>query len=483
MNVVLCVIDTLRRDHLGCYGNPWIRTPNLDRLAQMGTTFDNAYLSSSPCIPARREIMTGRHEWPWRGWGPLEPGDRSLYQLASDRTSMLITDHYHLFEHGAGNYHWGATGYEFIRGQENDAWITDPGIAIHWPAPERTKCHFRWRTYFRNTAQWRHGADWQSEDHTFAAQTFRAAASWVDRHADEDGWILSIDCFDPHEPFDPPAPYDTMYADDPPAERIRWPIYGTADRYTAQELQDIRALYAGKVSLVDTWFGHFLDRLDRRGLLENTLLLVTTDHGHLFGEHGMIGKPGTLHGDSNLYQPMAHIPLWVVHPELPGGQRCAALTQPVDYLPTMLDALGLARPDNLHGDSLLPLMQDTHASLRDVVCYAKYGEGVGINDGRHVLFQWPPAEVNEPLYWYSATPPQFLKPRGVGEFERHDLRFPIDHLRGSNGCALYDLATDPGQEHDILPDEPAVATRLRGQLSDWLTRIDAPGEVAERLAL
>ena len=484
MNVVFLVIDTLRRDHLGCYGNPWIQTPNFDRLSQLGTTFDQCYLSSSPCMPARREILTGCHEWPFRGWGPLEPSDKDLFRLLGpDHLSMLITDHYHLFEHGAGNYHFGADGWEFIRGQENDAWVTDPKIEVHWPAPEYEKCHFRWQRYYRNTAQWRQGTEWASEDHTFTAQVFRSAANWVDRHAAEDGWCLFIDHFDPHEPFDPPAPYDTMYADDPPIERVRWPIYGRAERYDEREMRDIRALYAGKVTLVDRWLGYFIDRLETRGLLENTLLIVTTDHGHLFGEHGMIGKPGAGHGDSNLYQPMSHLPLWIVHPDIPGGRRHDALVQAVDYAPTMLEALGVTARPPMHGHSLLPLLQNPEARVRTFACGAKYGEGVLVTDGRYTLLEWPDGEGNEPLSWYSVAPPEFMKPRGVGEWDPGSRSFPIDHVRGPNRTTLYDTKLDPEQQRDLMAESPEVAARLREGLLGFLDSIDAPGEQAVRLGL
>lgn len=485
MNVILVIIDSLRRDHLGCYGNPRMRTPNLDRLSRLGTTFEQHYLSSAPCMPARREILTGRHEWPWRGWGPLEPTDRDLFRLVGTEghRTMLITDHYHYFEHGAGNYHFGATAWEFIRGQENDAWVSDPGIPIYWPAPRYEKCHFRWEQYYRNTARWRQGTRWRSEDETFTAQVFRAAAQWLDRHAEDDGWLLMVDAFDPHEPFDPPPPYDCFYADDPPVERVRWPIYGSADRYTDRELADIRALYAGEVSLVDHWFGYFLDRIERHDLLRNTLLIVVTDHGYLLGEHGMIGKPGAAHGDSNLYQPMAHLPLWIVHPDVPGGQRHDALTQPVDLLPTILDYWGLEPELDLHGHSLLPLLSQPDARVRETVCGAKYGEGVMVTDGRHTLFCWPPDEVNEPLYWYGSQPPDFLRPRGVGEWDPVGRRYPIDHVRGPNRNSLYDTRTDYAQTRNILDERPELAVDLEARLLDFLDRVAAPPEVAVRLGL
>src|SRR5690606_31700986 len=97
-----------------------------------GTVFDNAYLGSYPCMPARRDLWTGRYEFPWRGWGPLEEDDPDIIRSVTQAgvTTQLITDHYHLWERGSGNYHHFFNGVEFIRGQENDMWITDPTIPI-----------------------------------------------------------------------------------------------------------------------------------------------------------------------------------------------------------------------------------------------------------------------------------------------------------------------------------------------------------------
>lgn len=483
MNVVLIIIDTLRRDYLEPYGATSVRTPNFQRLAEMGATFDRAYLGSYPCMPARRDLWTGRYEFPWRGWGPLEPDDRDLISVLRDagRPTMLVTDHYHLFERGSGNYHFAFDGWEFIRGQENDHWITDPDQHIAWPGEEYAKVHRSWAQYYRNTAQWRHGADglaWQSEEHTFAAQTFSAAARWLDRNRSLDNFLLMIDCFDPHEPFDPPPPYDTMYAENPPEQRIRWPIYGQADRYTEEELADIRALYAGEVTLTDVWLGHFLDRLERLGRLEDTAILVTTDHGHLFGEHGMIGKPSAVHGDSQFYQPLAHIPLFLYHPDLAGGTRCPHLVQPVDIYPTVLDLMGVEQPEALHGVSLLSQMEG--APARETAAFAKFGEALNVTDGEWTLHLWP-TQPDAPLQWHGVHPPLFLRPKEMGEFD--GTGYSVTYHRGEAEPALYHVAEDYAQEHNLIEERPEVVARLRSAARDWLQSVGAPEELLTRFGL
>ncbi len=219
MNIIFILIDTLRRDHLGCYGNEWIQTPHLDALAQKSVVFDNAYLGSYPCMPARRDMWTGRFEF----------------------TSMVISDHYHMWERGSGNYFFNFSGAEFIRGQENDLWITDPDIPVEYPGdPERMARHAlrpgSFARYKRNTAHFR------VEEDYFAPQVFRKASDWVERNRHLKDFFLLLEVFDPHEPFDPPFPYNEMYNPGYEGQRFIWPTYGKSDLYSAEELQEIRAL-------------------------------------------------------------------------------------------------------------------------------------------------------------------------------------------------------------------------------------------------
>jgi len=141
----------------------------------------------------------------------------------------------------------------------------------------------------------------------------------VERNRNLKDFFLMLEIFDPHEPFDPPFPYSEMYNPGYTGQRFIWPTYGGSELYSPDELKEIRALYAGEVSLVDHWLGHLLDKVERLGLMDDTMIIVTTDHGHLFGEHGMIGKPWSDLGDSNMYQELAHVPLLIYHPKGQAG--------------------------------------------------------------------------------------------------------------------------------------------------------------------
>src|SRR3989338_6416405 len=128
LSVVLIQIDSLCRHFLNLYGTELARTPNIDSFSRRCAIFDQHYVGSAPCMPARREIWSGTQEMWWRGWGPLEPWDIPLPHLAGRNgiPSHLVTDHYHLFEWGSHSYHYDFDGYDFIRGHECDNWRTKP---------------------------------------------------------------------------------------------------------------------------------------------------------------------------------------------------------------------------------------------------------------------------------------------------------------------------------------------------------------------
>ena len=123
MNVILIVLDTWRRDHVGCYDNSRIHTPNIDRFAERGAVFENAYLASYPTLPCRRDIATGRYEFPWRGWGGIEPDDVTLGGTVHEagKVSYFFTDVYHHWTSNPGSGYWRPfSGFDFVRGQERD---------------------------------------------------------------------------------------------------------------------------------------------------------------------------------------------------------------------------------------------------------------------------------------------------------------------------------------------------------------------------
>jgi len=243
MKVICILLDSLNRHFLSIYGNDWVRTPNLDALARRSLVFDQHYIGSAPTMPGRRDPWTGDWEFLWRPWGSLEPWDHPLPKLLrqADVLTHLFTDNYHLFERGGENYHIDFEGWEFIRGHENDPWITDPR-----PDPPPYYGVLKPR-YWRNMSRFHREADF------LAPRTFQAAADWLERNHGRDRFFLMIDEFDPHEPFHVPPPYDTMYDPDWDGLLYFWDQYGRCDDEPEAYMRHIRAQYAGKITMVDRW--------------------------------------------------------------------------------------------------------------------------------------------------------------------------------------------------------------------------------------
>lgn len=484
MNMIVILLDSLRRDHLGAYGNEWINTPNFDALADQSTVFDNAYIGSHPCMPARRDMWTGRFEFPWRGWGPLEPDDVDFASImkASGKTAMLITDHYHLWERGSGNYHFNFTGFEFIRGQESDWWKTEPLDSLDYDADlDKMAKHARpmaLQNYARNTASR------TTEEDYFFPRVVNQASDWLERNHSHEDFLLFIDSFDPHEPWDPPEHYWKQYNPGYSGQQVIWPKYGSAAYLSPEELEQVRALYAGEVTMVDKWLGVLLDRIETLGLLENTVVVITTDHGVLLGEHGMIGKPWASMGDAdaNIYQELAHIPMMIRHPNgIP--QRREELVQLVDLFPTILEGVNVDVPGETHGYSLHGLVTGAAVAWpRKYAWWGRFGEAICITDGLWLLMKWPGGSSNAPLKWHSYSPPSYSKLlSSIGE--RKEDGYPVSLDIGNHTTALFNLSSDSGQNHNVADEYPNEARRLEEALAEKLRSVDAPSEQLERLGL
>ena len=357
MNFIVIISDTLRWDHLGASGNKWIRTPNLDRLASQSLVFDRAYTGSFPTIPHRTDVMTGKWVYPYRGWTPLPEKETILSQTLSDAgyVTMMINDTPHLvrdghrFDRGFQAWHWN-------RGQEGDRAITD-NIKVDLPcAPEKIRGPERMRT---NHYRWR-ARNWRTERDTFAARTMQDAADWIEMNYTYDKFFLYVDAFDPHEPWDPPKYYADLYDPGYEGELLDHPEYTYCKELgaTDAEVKHAKALYAGEVSLVDTWVGRVLEKIELCGIADKTVVIFHSDHGHYIGDYGRFGKNG-FDGDVAwpFYEQVSHVPLFIRAPGGPRGQRNSFLAQGVDIMPTILDMAGVAIPEGVKGASLAPALK------------------------------------------------------------------------------------------------------------------------------
>jgi arylsulfatase A-like enzyme len=470
VNIIHINADTFRRDHLGIYGNPWIRTPHLDRFGARANVFENAFCGSFPTVPNRHEVLTGRYVFTYHEWAPLPPTDQVLAELlgAAGYTTMMIADTPHIFQRGF-HYDRGFTAWQWIRGQENDRLHTDPR-QVSLPAaphklrePERTV-----KQYLRNVAR-RH-----SESDYFVAQTMRTAAEWLERNYREGPFFLYVDTFDPHEPWDPPAAYVAPYDPDYVGEEVIYPVYGYwQDFLTERELRHCHALYCGEVSLVDTWIGHLLTAIEDLGLWETTAVIFTSDHGFYFGEHGIIGKsiiqPGYGSIPFPLHEEVTRIPLLIHVPGIPGGRRIGAFVQPVDLLPTYLELAGVACPATVHGQSLLPLLRGERAALREfAVSSHAINRPVPGRPSTITTERW------SFIYGAPGTATPEVRTEAVDSLNRPELAAEITRTP-----QLYDRLNDPGHTRNVIADYPEVARSLHQQ---YLRLLEAVGTAPENIA-
>ena len=395
LNVVMIIADTLRKDHCGCYGNPWIRTPNIDRLAARSARFTGAYPESLPTIPVRRAMFSGRraypfhnyHSIPWDivslpGWQPMErdvPVVAEMLHEAGYHTG-LVTDTLPMFAPGM-NFERGFDQAVRIRGQQQDRWksnqtVTDEALAeLTFNDEHAAALGPMLRQYIANTRDRKDETDW------LAPQVYAAAMDFVrDNAGGAKPFFLVIDHFDPHEPWDPPQHYTDLY--DPGYEgrgkRGSHDRYGQSNWLTPRELKHLRALYAGEVTMCDTWLGKFLDTLEAADLMKRTLVIFLSDHGHALGEHGLTGKiPWAM------YPELIDIPALYYDPDLPGGTAHEGLVYNVDLITTVMNRVGVTTAVPLDGIDIRPMISGGHGGRPYVT--SAFRDFVFVRRGTHVL--------------------------------------------------------------------------------------------------
>jgi len=343
-NFILIVLDSFRQDHVSYYNRgkqvfenvSACKTPNLDEFARENLVFHNVYPSGLPTIPVRYELLTGMFSLPYRPWQPLlpYPKDITAADILSRRGYVcgLITDTYHLFKPDM-NFHRSFHCFEWIRGQEYDAYMSSPPKRkienyVNENYPEE------WRRlvakYLANTD------NFESEEDYFPAKVFSKVIEWLKKNRVYDHVFLWVDCFDPHEPWDPPSRFDVYTNPSYKGPRIILPMGGYAEEWATKEQIDyIRGLYAGEASFVDHCIGKLFKALEELGYYEDSVIVVTADHGHPLADHGKFLK-----GSDRMYNELLKIP-FLMH--IPGYEHkdIDALVQFPDVLPTVLEILGL----------------------------------------------------------------------------------------------------------------------------------------------
>jgi arylsulfatase A-like enzyme len=453
MNIIFIIIDSLRKDHVGAYGNQWIHTPNVDAFAKESVVFNRCFPESLPTLPFRKALFTGKRTFPYRGhkmwkgdfqhaapgWGPIPEEQDTLAEGFSHYgyKTALITDTYHYFK-PSKNFHRGFQEWAWIRGQETDPYRTGPTLA-----PERIRAHLTEAIqnypilgafssdllgkYLRNVSERKTEKDY------FAPQVFSRASQWILENQDPTPFFLVVDSFDPHEPWDPPADYRRLYDEDDDVIEVIHSIYGPyAGLLSPRELKRLQANYAGKVTLMDRWLGKFLETLRAAGRMDDSMIFLMSDHGHNLGiepgDKGIISKQG---------QPMTHavadLVMMMRDPQGEGaGTYCDALCYNVDITSTVLAMLGVTPPNPIDGVDLRPWIK-SNAKGRD---YVTVGYGPIITT---ITDQW----------WYNAS------------------------IWGESPL-LYKINEDPNLVNNLAAQFPEVCEQLR-----MLAVKDAGGQIPE----
>ncbi len=459
-NAIVLMFDSLQWNYVGAYGNTWIKTPNMDRLAREGVLFENAYIEGLPTVPCRRAMHTGRYTLPFGGWQPLSMEDTTIADLCWGRPidTALIFDcpMYRLPKFG---YTRGFDKVWFTHGHESDHMFYeedplyhykvedyfedhvvadiirtkgDKGIAAHM---RETECYLKERQHFGTT-----------EDDHYVAITVKKAIEYLEQADRNKQFFLWIDSFDPHEPWDPPSvwndfpcPYDPDYKGKDQINPVSAEENGKL-LMTEPELNHIRMLYAESITVCDKWLGELMKAMRRLGLEENTLLFMVSDHGEPLGNgehgHGIIRKCRPWP-----YEELVHVPFILRAPGLPAGKRVKGFVQSCDVAPTVCDWLGIGVHPDMQGKSLLPLARGEVNSVRDyAVCgYNKYSWALIMEDWSFIHWLQPDENNDVMMQKFFVDPVE-------------KASSALKAVGGKSFCDILDAERKEAQEADVVSD-------------------------------
>lgn len=482
MRAIILMFDSLNRHMLTPYADTIVQAPNFARLAGKSVTFENFYAGSMPCMPARREMHTGRYNFLHRGWGPLEPFDDSMPELLGKAGvhTHLVSDHPHYWEDGGATYHPRYTTWEFFRGQEGDPWKgvvnPQPGGG-DWRSGMKRQDAIN-RTYMPTEAQ-----------HS-QTLTVDAGLHFVDTNQAADQWMLQIELFDPHEPFFTHAAFKAMYPHDYDGPEFDWPGYQKTTE-PADQVEHARLEYAALVSMCDKSLGRVLDAMDKYDMWKDTLLLVNTDHGFLLGEHGWWAK-----SVQPWFNELVHLPMFLWDPRTGGkDNRRGALAQTIDIAPTMLRYFGLEPTPDMQGQDLSTVLADD-SDIRNGALFGIHGGHVNVTDGRYVYMRAAADPSNAPLENYTLMPTHMRSRFSVPDLANWEAGEPFTFTKGlrtmrtqtssmlsswNHGTLLFDLQNDPGQNSPMVDDD--IELRMVELLVELMHDSDAPRSQFTRLGL
>jgi len=436
MNVIQIVIDSLRPDYIGCYGNETVQTPNIDRFASQSCVFDFAMSESLPTIPVRRALSTCRRTFPYKdgprpkgitnsryGWRPLPEEHVTVAEMLEPMgyTTGIVVDTYHLMK-PAMNFHRFFKSWQWVRGQENDLYrsgrLDKESFRRYTNVEDLDSPRLRVLWQFLRNQQGR-----DEEEEYQEAQLFSAAAQWVEDNAEEDQFFLWVDSFSPHPPWRVPQRFVDLY--DPGYEGLEVIFEGAVkqEELTDREMEHMRAIYSANVTWVDACLGKLLDKIDECGLREKTIVMLLTDHGRMMGEYDRkIGMASEF-----VFPELYKIVCMMRHPQgIGAGKRVPTPVHNIDLVATMLGLIG-ANAEGIEGLDLWPVITGEKEGVRDYLISAQQD------------FQ----SVWEPGWLYY-----------------RDVRDNTEYL--------YETDRDPGQKNNLAATNEAKRTEMAGRLDRYL---------------
>lgn len=476
-NILWLTTDQQRADTIHALGNLYIDTPNLDKLCSQGVSFTNSYCQSPICTPSRASFLSGRYPSAinanLNGAENLPEhctlitkrlADAGYYcglmgklhiTSAWDDQEPRMDDGYAYFSHNLGSGH-------FLNRPDNPyvKWLSEKGVDWHDIFTTNDKRDYHW---YKETAsaELRQTA-WLAEE---------AIRFIKERSATDQPWMLSVNCFDPHPPYDAPMELVEKYLQ----RDIPDPIYSDEDLTINGKLKDFffqssahptddavrrnKASYYGMIELVDRHYGRIIDALDELGIREDTLVIFHSDHGEMLGDHGLT------HKGCRFYQGLVHVPLIMSMPSaFRQNVRYDGLVELTDIAATIADICGIACGDS-HGISLKPILDGSAGSNGRKFVRTEYYDTLEIDpcyDGLRAEGEAAGEEVADCSY---AT-------------MYFDGRYKLNVYHGTHFGELYDLQNDPTEQKNLWDEESSKDRKLAMLLDSYemSTKYSRPGQ-------
>ncbi len=438
-NVLWLMADQLRADTFGCMGHPSIQTPNIDRVAEEGVVLTNYFAAEPVCMPSRATFLTGHYP---ATHGVLQNGIRmgdsevvfpTLVNKAGWRTANIGKSHCGRNSREIWEY---SEWVEDVFGATKPSRVPfDPEVYPELKFIADEVCDNSDRVLYGRYP----GPVQTTKSYILATQ----AMKWLYWHDEPRPFFLRVSFDDPHPPVVPPEPFAGMYGpEDVRPELLKgyegslaskphtvraFRSFSGMDRIAEQDHRMHAARYLGLVSHLDVQMGRIIDYLDELDVADNTIVIINSDHGHMIGEHGMC------HKGPFCYEGTARVPTFIRWPgHLEPGTRIESLAAGVDFMPTVLEMLGIAVPDHVHGHSLLPMLEGKRETVRE-----------------HAFIQWDD-------YGFCIR----------GE------RWKLAWWDCDSDGELYDLAEDPWEKNNLYhaPAVESVRDELLDRLNEWRHR-------------